>query len=146
MLDTSAVIGWLERRDESAAQAISTAKEIPVVHIVTLGELHDGVERARRGSNVEVLASRVATLRFVVSELSVADPLGADDAALFGVVSSVIGRGLSHNDKWILARVVIAEHLLVTQDAGLHTAAMSPELALALEPLGRRPPHAVLCG
>ncbi len=145
MLDTSAVIGWLERRDKPVAQAISTAREIPFVHVVTLGELHDGVERARRGSKVEVLASRMATLRFVVAELSVAEPLGADDAALFGVVSSVIGRGLSHNDKWILARVILAEHALVTQDVGLHAAAESSELALALELLGRPPPHAVLC-
>ena len=39
ILDTSAVIGWVERRNQNVVQALAATERLPVISIVTLGEL-----------------------------------------------------------------------------------------------------------
>lgn len=143
ILDTSAVIGWLERAAADVVAEIRAHNEIPFVHVVTIGELCEGVERAR-GAAPGVLASRQATLDFARTELLTVPPPDLAEAAAFGVISAAVGRGLSHNDKWILARTVVDRHLLVTQDRDLAEAARSDVLARSLGHAGHPHPKVTL--
>lgn len=138
ILDTSAVIAWLEHSDQDVVGAISRGGEVPFVHVVTLGELHEGVERAR-DRDPSVLVARRSTLDFVRRELRLAPAPDEDEAGAFGVLSAAVGRGLSHNNKWIVARTIIDRHRLVTRDRTLADAASSSELTHALNRAGLPP-------
>lgn len=139
VLDTSAVIGWLERKNQRIVSAINELGEVPCVHVVTLGELHEGVARVRGGPG-DIQRSRAATLRFVIDELDVARSPDGREAEVFGLVSARIGRRLSHNDRWILSRCVLDAHHLITEDDDLADAAESVALAEALAGHGLAPP------
>lgn len=119
ILDTSAVIGWIELKDAALVEALRehSADGSPRVHTVTIGELERGlaeavdeVARARRG----------ATLRFAREQLAPLplDPDG-DQPEAFGQIASALSRRISHNDSWIVAAAVAERRHLLTQDAAL---------------------------
>lgn len=120
MLDTSAVIGWVERGDQTVIDALAGESQVPFIHVVTLGELEEGVIRAPRGS---ILRIRAATQGFATNLARIDLSGNIRQPVIFGVISARIGRTLSHNDKWILAAAIEHRHTLVTQDVGFLEAA-----------------------
>lgn len=105
----------------------------------------DVVFLTRRGVRVaEILRHRVATLDFVRAELADAPRPDHAEASMFGIVSASLGPKLSHNDKWILSRVVLDRSRLVTEDAALDSVARSKPLVDALVALGVEAPDVIL--
>ncbi|MCL2594804.1 MAG: hypothetical protein FWD83_04730 [Promicromonosporaceae bacterium] len=145
MLDTSAVIGWLERGNERVLQEIAKAELVPCVHLVTVGELVEGCERVRPSAGEPSSATAVFHRRqrvhdFVVGELVIAPAPTLKDAVIFGKISAIVGRSLSHNDKWIMAAALLGGHLLVTEDAAIAVAYESvrfQNLAVEVGPTAR---------
>lgn len=119
MLDTSAVIGWLELQNADLVRYLleHAGDAAPAIHAVTLGELERGVIEA---GDEATRARRGATLRFSREELT-AVPLTAtgEQAHLFGVVSAAVSRRASHNDCWIAAAALEVDDTLVTMDEQL---------------------------
>ncbi|WP_141004803.1 type II toxin-antitoxin system VapC family toxin [Nocardioides humi] len=119
MLDTSAVIGWVELQSEELVQWLLDAAgdTVPAIHAATLGELGRGVLEA---PDETTRTRRRATLRFGAEELTVV-PLSAtsEQAHLFGVVSAAVSRKVSHNDCWITAAALDADDTVVTMDERL---------------------------
>jgi predicted nucleic acid-binding protein len=144
VLDTSAVIGWLERRNQRVADAIGDLGEVPLIHVVTLGELHEGVARARDLPEDDQ-RSRAATLRFTLDELDLASPPDAREAEVFGVVSAATSRRLSHNDKWIASRAILGGHSLITEDDNLADAIETDAVSDAIQALGLPCPAIIRC-
>lgn len=114
LLDTSAVIGLVERRSASVRGVLSRATVDPVVSILTLGELAHGVaaagddtvERARR----QATASRVTRLPM----LGLASP---EIAECYGFVS--VSRRAGWIDRWLVAAAAVGSLEIVTEDAGI---------------------------
>ncbi len=128
LLDTSAIIGWLERND-STLPALMAQSDTVDYHPVTLGELHAGVQRA--GTEAE-LQMRTNTVRFTQSRLQavVHDVLPYEQ---FGFLTARFSRKLSHNDFWIVASSLAAgDYMLVTEDAKLFAVVSSDEFADAV--------------
>ena len=121
ILDTSAVIGWVERRNQNVVEALAATERLPVISIVTLGELFQGVESARHANDAAALAIRQRTLSLAQRRLPrvVVDE---SDAKLFGRLSAVLSRAVSHNDRWIAAAAMRVKRTLVTEDAELGAA------------------------
>lgn len=119
ILNTSAIIGWVELQDANLIEWLleNAGEDIPNVHIVTLGELERGV----LGAPDEAARSRRDdTLNFGRDELrqaSFSDTV--KQAHLFGIVSSVVSRKVSHNACWITAAALGANDTLVTMDQQL---------------------------
>lgn len=118
ILDTSAVIGWVERRNQNVIDALAATERLPVISIVTLGELFQGVESARHANDAAALAIRQRTLSLAHRRLP---RVGVDesDAKLFGRLSAVLSGTVSHNDRWIAAGSIRVKRTLVTEDAEL---------------------------
>ena len=119
ILDTSAVIGWVELK---CPEIISVLREYsgdgsPRVHAVTIGELERGVAQAE---DDVTRARRRATLRFAREQLAPLplDPSG-DQPEAFGEVAAALSRRISHNDSWIAAAAITESRHLLTQDAML---------------------------
>lgn len=119
MLDTSAIIGWIELQNSSLVRWLlhAAADTVPALHAVTLGELERGVVEAPDGATT---SQRRATLTFSRDELIVV-PLSAigEQAHLFGLVSSAVSRKVTHNDCWITAAALERDDTLVTMDRRL---------------------------
>lgn len=119
ILDTSAVIGWVELQpDELVDYLIEAAgEETPAIHAVTLGELERGV---RRAGDAVTRRTRLETLAFARDELDVVplDPRG-EQPALFGLLAASMSRKISHNDCWVTAAAVELHGTLITQDEQL---------------------------
>jgi len=119
ILDTSAVIGWVELQDPAIIQALRnhSADSSPRVHTVTIGELERGVAQA---ADETTRARRAATLRFAREQLAPLplDPDG-DQPEAFGQIAAALSRKISHNDTWIVAAAVTERRHLLTQDAAL---------------------------
>ncbi len=119
ILDTSAVIGWMELKDPGVIAAIRahSTDESPRVHAVTLGELERGVSQ---GGDATTRDKRRATLRFAREQLApvALDPDG-DQPEAFGMIGAVLSRAISHNDCWIVAAAVTERRRLLTQDTTL---------------------------
>ncbi len=117
ILDTSAVIGWVELKDAAVIEAIRehSSDGSPRVHAVTIGELERGVAQAVD----EITQSRRrATLRFAREQLApVALAADGDQPEAFGQISASVSRKISHNDTWIAAAAVAEGRRLLTQDA-----------------------------
>lgn len=119
ILDTSAVIGWVEFKDPTI---ISTLREhsadgSPRVHAVTIGELERGVAQA---VDEVTRARRGVTLRFAREQLA-PFPFDADgeQPEAFGHVAAALSRKISHNDNWIAAAAITERRRLLTQDTAL---------------------------
>lgn len=118
ILDTSAVIGWVERRNQKVIETLAATERLPVISVVTLGELFQGVESARHANDAAALAIRQRTLGLAQRRLP---RVGVDesDAKLFGRLSAVLSRTVSHNDRWIATAAMRVKRTLVTEDAEL---------------------------
>jgi predicted nucleic acid-binding protein len=113
LLDTSAVIGLIERRSPAVRGALSRATTDPFVSVLTFGELAHGVaasptatERRRRAITV-TYAQRLRTLALD----------GALFAECYGYIS--VGQRAGVNDRWIVAQAVVNGLELLTEDAGI---------------------------
>ncbi len=137
ILDTSAVIGWVELKDPGVIDAIRehSADGSPRVHVVTIGELERGVAQA---DDEVTQGRRRATLRFTREQLA---PVSLDSAGdqpeAFGQIAAALSRKISHNDNWIAAAAVTERRQLLTQDATLaekakHAAATEKPLRMWL--------------
>ncbi|MFT4011339.1 MAG: PIN domain-containing protein [Nocardioidaceae bacterium] len=119
MLDTSAVIGWVELQNSELVRWLldSAGDAVPAIHAVTLGELERGVLEA---TDETTRTRRRATLRFSAEELNVVSlSATGEQAHLFGVVSAAVSRKVSHNDCWITAAALTADDTVVTMDKRL---------------------------
>jgi len=123
LLDTSAIIGWLERSDSSLPPLLA-GTSTALYHPVTLGELHTGIVRATDDER----EMRTNTLRFTTQRLEqVGDPVLP--AEHFGALTAQFARTLSHNDFWILAAAIATPGLtLATEDTKFFDVADSDEL------------------
>lgn len=119
ILDTSAVIGWVELKDAGIIKALRdySGDGSPRVHTVTIGELERGVAQA---ADEVTRAGRRATLRFAREQLTPLplDPDG-DQPEAFGQIAAALSRKISHNDNWIVAAAITERRRLLTQDAEL---------------------------
>ncbi len=131
ILDTSAVIGWVERRNQNVIAALAATERLPVISIVTLGELFQGVESARRANDAASLAIRQRTLSLAQRRLSRV-AVDESDAKLFGKLSAVLSRAVSHNDRWIAAAAMRVKRSLVTEDAELADALAASGIDIAV--------------
>lgn len=114
LLDTSAVIGWFERRNQRTIELLLADGETPMVHAVTLGELADGWQRAQAGaSSARIVASRLSTYSTVRDEFVICRDM---DAETYAAVSIAARRSLSHNDLWIVAAARTLGVPLLTED------------------------------
>lgn len=140
LLDTSAIIGWLERNDSSLPSIIASGNTA-LYHPVTLGELNAGIERAT--TEPERLV-RSNTLKFTLQRLQVVE----DDvlpAEHFGFLTAQFSRKLSHNDYWIVAAAIAAGGLtLLTEDRTLFEVVTSSPFIDALAQRAWLPPTCVL--
>lgn len=140
LLDTSAIIGWLER-EHSTLPPLLEASGTALYHPVTLGELRAGIERASTDAEREM---RLTTLNFTVDRL---DPIAEHllSAEHFGVLTARFTRKLSHNDYWIVAAAVASERLdLATEDRQLFDVLTSGEFADAVARRSWRTPSCAL--
>lgn len=115
LLDTSAVVGLVERRDDTIKTLVTRSDAMVAVSTISIGELEHGVRRAPHPSRDE-------TLRFAVNVL---DRLPVDDALsppCFGYIASQVSRSVGASDCWIGATAVITGYELVTQDQAFATA------------------------
>ncbi|HTQ21063.1 type II toxin-antitoxin system VapC family toxin [Mycobacterium sp.] len=121
ILDTSAVIGWVERRNQNVIEALAATERLPVISIVTLGELFQGVESARYANDAAALTIRQRTLSLAQRRLP---RVGVDesDAKMFGRLSAALSRTVSHNGRWIATVAIRVKRTLVTEDAQLAAA------------------------
>ncbi len=129
VLDTSAIIGWLERRDSSLPSLLHGV-DTAVYHPVTLGELHAGIERAATDAERMMRAN---TLQFTEQRL---EPIGDRvlPAEHFGFLTARFTRKLSHNDSWIVASMIASNGMtLATEDRKLFDVVDSDEFADALD-------------
>lgn len=119
ILDTSAVIGWVELKSAEITKALRdhSVDGSPRVHTVTIGELELGVAQA---DDEVTRARRRATLRFAREQLAPL-PLDADgdQPEAFGQIAAALSRQISHNDNWITAAAITERRHLLTQDAAL---------------------------
>lgn len=128
LLDTSAIIGWLER-NESTLPPLLAGSDTALYHPVTLGELSAGIERATTDAEREM---RRNTLHFTIQRLEAVD----DDVLpgeRFGFLTARFTRKLSHNDYWIIASAMARSAVvLATEDTKLFDVVDSEALAEAV--------------
>jgi hypothetical protein len=128
LLDTSALIGWLERGDSSLPELLEASDTACTTQSASVS-CGAGMERA---SDDAVREMRTNTLRFTVQRLdAVRDRVLP--AEHFGFLTVRFSRKLSHNDYWIVASVIGSDDLaLATEDRQLFDLATSDALAEAL--------------
>lgn len=117
ILDTSAVIGWVELKDAAVIDAIRahSTDGSPRVHAVTIGELERGVAQA---PDEVTQGRRRATLQFAREQLSpVALEADGGQPEAFGHFAAAVSRKISHNDTWIASAAVTERRQLLTRDA-----------------------------
>lgn len=140
LLDTSAIIGWLERADSSVAELLAGA-DSALYHPVTVGELHAGIERATSAAELEM---RTNTLRFTLARLQSIPAAAALPGAQFGYLTARLSRRLSHNDYWLVASAMALGVTLATEDVALFEAVTSEGLASGLRSRAWVDPEGVL--
>lgn len=128
LLDTSAIIGLLERKDSSLSTLFGVG-DSAAYHPVTLGELHAGIEAASSDAELDM---RINTLDFTVQRLQVIDG-NVLPAEQFGFLTARFSRKLSQNDYWIVASAVaFGAMTLVSEDTRLFGLVTSDPFAEAL--------------
>ena len=112
LLDTSAIIGLLERNSRSIRGALSRVTVDPKVSVLTLGELEHGAQSA--GSNQD--QRRLLTLRRAkaLPMIAIDTP---DIAECFGFVSRSTRAGVI--DRWLVACAVVGGLEILTEDHGM---------------------------
>lgn len=123
IIDTSVVLGWLERKTPATVVVVSELSTPPMVHLVSLGELHEGVVRSLLGGAIDRTLRRL-TCDFASTHLKRPDPGSEMNVECFGWVSATTSRKLSHNDKWIVAASIVGGHRLLTEDQRIHEQVM----------------------
>jgi predicted nucleic acid-binding protein len=99
LFDTTALIGAVERGNDQTERLIESSGELPRCHLVTLGELEAGVARARENdASPDDVALRLRTLGFA-RRLPIHTLTDDTDVAVFGLVSALTSRRLSHDDQ-----------------------------------------------
>ena len=114
ILDTSAVIGLIERRSAEVERIVRSDPIRPVVSLLTIGELEHGV-RAATGARLR--RRRQETLDLVAELPAVGLSLAA--AACFGELSARMPRRVGVADRWIAATALSRSLTLVTEDRDL---------------------------
>lgn len=137
LLDTSAVIGWLERRDAAVIDAIEADPHVPAISAVTLGELHRGV---RRAADDRVRTVRRLHLDFVADRLDIV-PVDRDSASTWAALAEALPRRIGHNDTWIAVAAATTGRHLVTQDDALAAALAGANARTGASPA----PEVILC-
>ena len=112
LLDTSAVIGLLERQDARLRAIVSRNAAEVAVSAITLGEL----EHAMFTNPSEI---RRETLAAVSGAMTRIDVDGTFAPRCYGFIRSETSRRVGRLDCWIASSAVIAGLDLVTQDAHL---------------------------
>ena len=121
LLDTSAIIGLLERHTPELRQVIAEQTQPIHVSTITLGELSHGVEasldpvtRQRRRTSLEAIAMSCVAVDVTSIEASIYGALSARlRSAGFGP------RNVGGADRWIAATAIAGDFTLVTQDVVL---------------------------
>lgn len=121
IVDTSVVIGAIERRDPAAVLAIESMELLSVRSMFVLGELTFGVESATD-------ATRAVRSRTRDLYLSISDPAGLGSldgnevAQWFGVASAIAqasGIKIGQNDRWIVAESLTHDVPVWTADTAM---------------------------
>jgi len=140
LLDTSAIIGLLERHTPALRQVVEEQTQSIHVSAITLGELNHGVEassdpvtRQRRRTSLETIEMFCNPVDVTTMETSAYGILSAQlRSAGFGP------RTVGAADRWISATAITRNFTLVTQDAALANAlgeiGYSESLALYEQP------------
>ena len=108
LLDTSAVIYLMERKNPEIARLITLHNRDVVASIVTKGELIRGTHSVARP---EIAHATLDGFNRVCTWLPI-DPA----VATWGVLASKLRRSVGANDLWIIATAMTGNHLLVTGD------------------------------
>lgn len=114
ILDTSAVIGLVERHSEAIEAVVAADPVRPVVSIISLGELQHGL---RRAATARERRARQATLDIVAELIAVGLSLAAAEG--FGELSARLPRRVGVADRWIAATALTRSLTLVTEDREL---------------------------
>ncbi len=114
MLDTSAVIALVERKHAGVRSAVVESGSVPSISVITLGELHHGVESAPDGGR-----RRLRQLTVDACELMTVKPVSDEVARRYGQLSADVSRRIRAADRWIAATAAIEGSLLVTFDGHL---------------------------
>ena len=108
ILDTSVIIGAVERRDRQAIRCIEQMVEPSERSIAVLGELNFGVESA--DPDVAAIRQRSKDLYLAISKPSAVSAVdGSLLARWFGSVSAIArtdGIRIGQNDRWIIAEAI----------------------------------------
>ncbi len=114
LLDTSAVIGLVERRSIALRDIVARHSGAVAISTMTLGELERGVRARPTPLTQHTLDVAAGTMQQVpIDELV--------GPACFGHIASSTSRRVGGIDCWIAATAVINNHELVTQDRRLAT-------------------------
>ena len=116
LLDTSAAIGLIERRDPRIPAILQEhPDELPAVSVFTRGELLAGF---RQLLDAQPHSSHVGRMRATINyamELPLAD-FDESTVECFEYVSAFAPRKVSHNDQWIISTAIAESRELITQD------------------------------
>lgn len=114
MLDTSAVIALVEQRHDGVRRALVEQNQPPTVSVITVGELHHGVEAS---TNDHQRSMRSRTLQTCLR----LEVIGVDGPAAlrYGRLSARLPRRIGAADRWIAACAGASGATLVTLDADL---------------------------
>lgn len=118
VLDTSAIIGWLELRDPAIRKLIEERSDDElVVPFAAIAELRRGVEMA----DGDLAEARQRLVDFVAAHLSIRYPTGTT-CQHWAAIAGTLPRRVGHNEAWMAAIARDEDSTLVTQDADLAAA------------------------
>jgi predicted nucleic acid-binding protein len=118
VLDTSAVIQLIERRDAALVAELRKASEPPAISAVTLGELAVGWSELDHNSPRHRTYAAARRLRVVNI---VADSFAQGPSGLIRCFGECRAAGIKGTDAWIAATASATESTLITYDATLAT-------------------------
>lgn len=131
LVDTSAIIGMMERDDQEPSLASliaeTAADDAFMVSVITRGELAHAVAVATEAQQ----EARARTQS--VGDAWEMVPLAGDElVAAYAEISRSSGKGVGLGDRWIIATAKVRNLRLVTEDVGLHDTALRNEVRSTL--------------
>ena len=139
LLDTSAIIGLMERHDVEIERLLMTAPDVlPMRTVFTEGELRAGLRGAMNDPSVEDdVLDRIRQTVIDAMSLPVVD---FDESVVdcYERVSAASPPGVSHNEQWIVASAVAGRLELITQDRKQASLMNDRDLHESLRAVGRR--------